>query len=81
MEYCNLCGIAHFGCQPPACPHLSSNVQIRLMLDALRSSNEDPDHVAAATQLLRKELVQRAERRPTGGGGGNTAFGHGHWSG
>ncbi|PQE26814.1 hypothetical protein CJF31_00003499 [Rutstroemia sp. NJR-2017a BVV2] len=80
MEYCNLCGIAHFGSQPPTCPHLNSNVQIRLMLDALRTSDEDPDHVAAAVQLLRKELAQRAERRSMGGGG-NTAFGHGHRSG
>ncbi|KAM3072430.1 hypothetical protein ACMFMG_009231 [Clarireedia jacksonii] len=80
MEYCNLCGIAHFGSQPPSCPHLSSDVQIRLMLDALKRSDEDPQHVAVATQLLRHELAQRAERRYTGGGenASSDRLPHGH---
>jgi hypothetical protein len=62
VELCGLCGLAHFGISG-TCPHLGSEVQIRLMLDALQKSNEPKAQVESVRQRLREELANRAMRR------------------
>jgi len=62
LESCPLCGLAHFG-NLTACPHLQDEVQIRLMLDALRKSHEPKAKVDALVERLRKELYDRAALR------------------
>ncbi|KAJ5820554.1 hypothetical protein N7474_006145 [Penicillium riverlandense] len=52
VEYCPLCGLAHFG-RNRSCPHLQSESQVRRMLVALSKSTEHPEHVTLARQYLR----------------------------
>ncbi|KAK6515047.1 hypothetical protein TWF506_007399 [Arthrobotrys conoides] len=52
VEYCQLCGIAHFG-EGSICPHLSSVTQINAMLEAMKESNEPPHLKALAKNVLR----------------------------
>ncbi|KAM0715106.1 hypothetical protein Q7P37_009571 [Cladosporium fusiforme] len=52
VEYCNLCGIAHYG-QTRVCPHITSETQVRAMLEALKSSNEPEHLVREATRYLK----------------------------
>lgn len=52
VEYCPLCGLAHFG-QNRSCPHLQSESQVRRMLVALSKSTEPPEHVTFARRYLR----------------------------
>ncbi|OBT63870.1 hypothetical protein VE03_06637 [Pseudogymnoascus sp. 23342-1-I1] len=56
-EHCGLCGLAHYGFIQPgseaACPHFSSETQVRLMLDALKMSTEPRDIVEPARSYLR----------------------------
>jgi hypothetical protein len=51
-ENCGLCGLAHFG-GLQTCPHLQSETQVRLMLDALRTSTEPSDMRENARRVLR----------------------------
>jgi hypothetical protein len=51
VENCNLCGLAHFGVGN-SCPHLSSETQIRIMLQSLPSSPEDGALVERARRYL-----------------------------
>ncbi|KAG9244217.1 PHD/FYVE-zinc-finger like domain-containing protein [Calycina marina] len=55
---CGLCGLAHFGAAftYTKCPHLLSDIKIRLMLDALSKSTEDPNLVDIAKHVLLSEL-------------------------
>lgn len=62
VQYCGLCGLAHFSVSH-VCPSLGSEVQIRLMLDALRDSPEQKDQIELATRVLRNELHNRALRK------------------
>lgn len=52
-EYCNLCGLAHYGVAR-SCPHIRSETQVREMLEALRNSPES------------KELIEMAKKYLTG---------------
>ncbi|KAK3698880.1 hypothetical protein LTR37_016757 [Vermiconidia calcicola] len=52
VEYCNLCGMAHFG-SARVCPHIQSETQVRQMLDALKYSNEPEHLVVEAKRYLR----------------------------
>ena len=51
-EYCNLCGLAHFG-QSRTCPHIRSETQVRDMLSALKQSTESKYLIDAATKYLK----------------------------
>lgn len=51
VEYCNLCGLAHYG-KARTCPHIRSETQVRAMLHALKHSNEPPELVHEATKYL-----------------------------
>ena len=72
VEHCPLCGIAHFG-KGPICPHIGSETQVRVMMEALRASTEEPALVAEAVRYLRGRVgelrrrkrvaLQEAERR------------------
>ncbi|KAK6431497.1 hypothetical protein LTR95_012345, partial [Oleoguttula sp. CCFEE 5521] len=65
VEYCNLCGIAHFG-QGRICPHIGSETQVRAMLDALKHSNEPEHLVREATKYLKSlkgNLVQLKKQK------------------
>ncbi|KAK7542654.1 PHD/FYVE-zinc-finger like domain-containing protein [Phyllosticta citribraziliensis] len=68
-EYCNLCGLAHFGFAR-SCPHINSETQVREMLATLKHSNEPRHIVEAATKYLRgvkgtlvQKKKQQAEKR------------------
>ena len=61
LDYCGLCGLAHFGISS-SCPHLGSDIQIRLILDALSRSPEPKAVVDAVGKKLRQELAIRAVR-------------------
>ncbi|KAK7558089.1 PHD/FYVE-zinc-finger like domain-containing protein [Phyllosticta citricarpa] len=68
-EYCNLCGLAHFG-YARSCPHINSETQVREMLATLKYSNEPRHIVEAATKYLRgvkgtlvQKKKQQAEKR------------------
>ena len=63
---CRICGLAHFGFSR-TCPNLSSEVQIRLMLDALENSSEPRMVVDQLRKILRKELAGRAGSRKNQG--------------
>ncbi|KAK5108669.1 hypothetical protein LTR62_008074 [Meristemomyces frigidus] len=52
LEYCNLCGMAHYG-QARICPHIQSETQVRTMLEALRYSTEPEHLVETAKRYLR----------------------------
>ncbi|KAF2092148.1 hypothetical protein K490DRAFT_53294 [Saccharata proteae CBS 121410] len=51
-EYCNLCGLAHYG-YARSCPHIGSETQVREMIEALKQSSEPRHLVEAATKYLR----------------------------
>ncbi|KAK2739860.1 hypothetical protein FQN57_006436 [Myotisia sp. PD_48] len=61
VEHCGLCGSAHYG-HGRACTHLNSELQVALMLGALKQSTESAIDVDLATKYLRGirgGLVQR----------------------
>lgn len=61
-EYCGICGIAHFGVSK-SCPHLANETQLRLLLDALRDSNEIPARKIEVEKYLRKQLADRVRAK------------------
>lgn len=64
VEYCGLCGLAHFG-YSRTCPHIKSETQVRAMLDALKRSPENKELVDLAVKYLRGvkgTLVQQKKR-------------------
>jgi chromodomain-helicase-DNA-binding protein 4 len=63
-EHCGLCGLAHYG-TARTCPHLSSETQVRLMLDSLKTSTESRESIEAARNYLRGvigDLVRKKKR-------------------
>ena len=52
VEYCPLCGIAHFG-RGRVCPHLKSITQLQTMQDAIKYSPES----SALKELTKKKLT------------------------
>ena len=50
-EFCNLCGMAHFGIAR-TCPHIQSETQVCVMLNALRQSAEPRHLVQEASRYL-----------------------------
>ena len=52
VEYCNLCGLAHYGFAR-MCPHLSSVTQLRAMMEAIRHSPESSE----LKELAKKRVV------------------------
>lgn len=65
VEHCSLCGLAHYG-TARTCPHLSSETQVRLMLDALKTSTESRESIEAARSYLRGvigDLVRKKKRQ------------------
>jgi len=68
FQNCGLCGLPHFGAAfaHTRCPHLLSDIKIRLMLDALSISTESQEEIDLARQVLTKELAnpQRPRRLP-----------------
>ena len=52
VEYCNLCGLAHYGVAR-TCPHLNSVTQLRAMVDAIKQSSEPSE----LKELARKRIV------------------------
>jgi hypothetical protein len=62
VEYCGLCGLAHFSISR-TCPHLSSEIQLRVMLDSLRTSKEPEPIRQALDDALRRELANRFLRK------------------
>ncbi|KKK24143.1 hypothetical protein AOCH_003486 [Aspergillus ochraceoroseus] len=65
VEYCGLCGLAHYGIAR-TCPHLKSEVQVLRMLEAVKQSNEDPALIAMAKkhlQNIRGDLASRKRRQ------------------
>lgn len=52
VEFCPLCGLAHYGSGSRACPHLNSVTQCRAMLDALKSSTETKEYIEYAKRYL-----------------------------
>jgi chromodomain-helicase-DNA-binding protein 4 len=64
VEHCGLCGLAHYG-HSRTCPHIKSETQVREMLVALKSSNEEKGLVDAAMKYLRGvkgTLVQQKKK-------------------
>ncbi|EKV07280.1 Chromatin remodeling complex subunit (Chd3), putative [Penicillium digitatum PHI26] len=51
VEFCGLCGLAHWGGRR-ACPHMQSSVQITRMLEALEKSTEAPPLISLAKRYL-----------------------------
>lgn len=63
-EYCNLCGIAHYG-YARLCPHINSETQVREMLAAIKKSPEAGHLKSAALKYLtgvKGTLVQKKKR-------------------
>lgn len=52
VEYCGLCGLAHYGHQR-TCPHLNSEMQVRTMLQTLKNSTEPKPLIELAVKHLR----------------------------
>lgn len=52
VEYCPLCGIAHFG-RGRTCPHISSVTQLQVMQEAIKHSPETPE----LKELARRKLT------------------------
>ncbi|KAF2768548.1 hypothetical protein EJ03DRAFT_328205 [Teratosphaeria nubilosa] len=52
VEYCNLCGIAHYG-SGRVCPHIQSETQVRAMIEALKHSKEPEHLIKEATRYLK----------------------------
>lgn len=64
-EYCNMCGLAHFGVAR-SCPHIKSETQVRDMLVALRQSPESRHLIDLAKKYLtgvKGTLVQEKKRK------------------
>ncbi|GAM91012.1 hypothetical protein ANO11243_090590 [Dothideomycetidae sp. 11243] len=64
VEYCNLCGTAHFG-HARICPHINSETQVRAMLAALKQSPEAGHLVKEARKYLtgvKGTLVQKKKQ-------------------
>lgn len=53
VEYCNLCGLAHFA-EGLLCPHLNSTIQLRILLDTIKKSPETQKMVLWVRKLLTK---------------------------
>lgn len=51
VEFCPLCGIAHFG-KGPTCPNLGDERNINAMVQALNNSKEDPQMIKDARRYL-----------------------------
>lgn len=62
VEHCGLCGLAHFGASD-SCPHLMSEGQVRLMLDALKASNEPKEIIDMARAQLRSRIHKLVENK------------------
>jgi len=65
VENCGLCGLAHYG-HSRTCPHLSSEMQVRTMLEALKKSTEPKPLIQEAIKYLRGivgDLAQRKRKR------------------
>ena len=65
VEYCNLCGLPHFG-YSRTCPHLNSVTQLRLMLEALKNSPEPQgikDQAKKVVTGIIGDLNQRKRRK------------------
>lgn len=58
IEYCKLCGIAHFGLSDK-CIHYLNDIQIRMLLDDLRQSNEPKAQVEQMRKVLRRILTRK----------------------
>ena len=52
VEYCPLCGIAHFG-RGRTCPHINSVTQLQVMQEAIKHSPESPE----LKELARRKLT------------------------
>ena len=52
VEYCPLCGIAHFG-RGRTCPHINSVTQLQAMQEAIKHSPESPE----LKELAKKKLT------------------------
>ncbi|CAG8906248.1 unnamed protein product [Penicillium egyptiacum] len=63
VEFCGLCGLAHWGGRR-ACPHLQSRVQVARILEALEKSAEAPALILEAKRYLQGILksVSRTAR-------------------
>ncbi|TKA69138.1 hypothetical protein B0A49_06317 [Cryomyces minteri] len=64
VEFCNLCGIAHYG-ESRTCPHINSETQVRAMLEALKHSTEEGRLVKEAKRYLtgvKGSIVQRKKQ-------------------
>ena len=65
VEYCNLCGIAHYG-MGRTCPHLQSETQVSYMLRDLKNSPEPKELVSEARRILngiKGSLVQSKKQK------------------
>jgi chromodomain-helicase-DNA-binding protein 4 len=64
VEYCGLCGLAHYGFSR-ICPHINSETQVREMIHAVKLSSE-PGHLKAETLKyltgLKGTLVQKKKK-------------------
>ncbi len=64
-EYCNLCGLAHYGVAR-TCPHIQSETQVREMLLSLKQSPESKHLKEAASRYLggvKGSIVQDKKRK------------------
>ncbi|KAH9218901.1 PHD/FYVE-zinc-finger like domain-containing protein [Leptodontidium sp. 2 PMI_412] len=61
-EICGICRLSHFG-MGKSCPKMSSEAQIRLMLDSLKHSKEPHELVIATRKVLQKALLDRGLER------------------
>lgn len=53
VEFCGLCGLAHYGSGlPKCCPHLNSVTQCRIMLEILKSSPEPKELIETAKKYV-----------------------------
>ncbi|KAF2099730.1 hypothetical protein NA57DRAFT_18327, partial [Rhizodiscina lignyota] len=64
VEFCNLCGLAHFGVAR-TCPHVNSETQVILMIEALKQSREAPHLKETALKYLKgvKGTLVQAKRK------------------
>ncbi|KAH8701920.1 PHD/FYVE-zinc-finger like domain-containing protein [Talaromyces proteolyticus] len=71
VEHCGLCGLAHIGYQR-TCPHLNSEEQILVLLQALKQSTEPKALVDQARHYLymvKGDLVSRRKKAETAAAG------------
>ncbi|KAK0109045.1 hypothetical protein ONS96_002876 [Cadophora gregata f. sp. sojae] len=59
---CGICRMFHLGIGK-SCPKVSSEVQIRLMLDSLHRSKESGNQIDVAKKILEKALIDRGHER------------------